>query len=94
MDGTQVLNRRKVSIEGSTTLPHKSAKFFLHISQLILYFFASNLLISSAVFIVGGKITPLLFTMSMVSAVLLLILFYDSNLNRRIIIEILISLCC
>ncbi len=90
MDGTQVLNRRKVSIEGSTTLPHKSAKFFLHISQLILYFFASNLLISSAVFIVGGKITPLLFTMSMVSAVLLLILFYDSNLNRRIIIEILI----
>ena len=66
----------------------KMEKVFLHISQLIIYTFCLSILITASLFMVGKSVSWFLMPLSFAIAVLLLLVFYDAQIDDWIIIEI------
>ena len=70
----------------------KFSETLFHVGQLILYLLASNLMISTLVFLVGGSVDTWLLPISAVAAVLLLLSFYDEKPNvKSFLTEILLT---
>lgn len=67
MDDTCLLNKRNIS------------GILFHVGQLFLYLLASNLMISTLIFLVGGSVNAWLLPVSAVFAIILLVLFYDEK---------------
>jgi len=57
-----------------------------HIGQLFLYLLASNLMVSTLVFLVGGSVNGWLLPVSAVIAVVLLLLFYDEKPEPMVVL--------
>lgn len=66
---------------------------FIHISQLIIYTFACNILFASTLFMLGRTITWVTLIISFLFAIVLLVIFYGKKTNgNTIIIEIMCTL--
>lgn len=67
--------------------------FVFHIGQVFLYLFFTNLLLSTVFFVLGFTVTPLLFPLSLIAAVVLLAAFYGQKLELpQFLCEIVVAL--
>lgn len=80
MNGEKILGQRNIS------------KTLFHVGQLILYLLASNLMISTLVFLLGGSVDAWLLPISTATAILLLLFFYDEKRDAKsILIEVVVA---
>lgn len=81
MDGVNLFKQRKFS------------GILFHVGQLLLYLLASNLMISTLIFLLGGHVNAWLLPISAIVAIILLLVFYDEKPEPAIIVtEVLIAL--
>jgi len=92
VQGDRWVRKEIKKMKQSVPLEERTVNFMFHIGQVLLYLFFANLLLATTGFLLGFSITPALFPLSLVTAFVLLAIFYDEKLNILFLFEMIASI--